>query len=65
MLKIIDVKKGELAVVGKRDEISTIVTAGRHTFWDPFSAITYYPVDLADTEIEPAIAEKLLNFIRS
>ncbi|WP_239365628.1 slipin family protein [Snodgrassella communis] len=62
MLTIIDVKKGELAVVNKRDEINTIVSAGRHTFWDPFSAITYYPVDLADTEIEPNIAEKLLNF---
>lgn len=62
MLNIINVKKGELAVVTKRGEINTIVTAGRHIFWNPFVNITHYLVDLADTKIEPAIAEKLLNF---
>ena len=62
MLNIINVKKGELAVVTKRGEINTIVTAGRHIFWNPFVNISHYLVDLADTKIEPAIAEKLLNF---
>lgn len=62
MLKIINVKKGELAVVSKRDEINTIVSAGRHIFWDPFSSISHYLVDLAETKVAPTMAERLFNF---
>lgn len=62
MLTIIDVKKGELAIVRKRGEIDNIITAGRHTFWDPFSILTFDQVDLADTKIEPDTANILINF---
>lgn len=62
MFTIINVKKGELAIVRKRGEIDNIITAGRHFFWNPFSVLTFTQVDLADTQIEPDTANKLINF---
>lgn len=62
MLKKIDVKKGELAIIFKKGEIHTILSAGTHILWDPFFSLSYCNVDLAENRISTSLADKLLNF---
>lgn len=59
---MIKVKKNEIAVLYKHNEITEILTAGIHRKIDPFNTISYQLINLAFPSVEDEIAEQLLNF---
>lgn len=60
--KTIKVKKNELVVLYKDDEISEVLQAGIHHRFDPFNAISHQVVDLTKPKVKHNTAENLINF---
>nr|WP_202115467.1 slipin family protein [Gilliamella sp. Pas-s25] len=62
MIKTIKVKKYEIAVLYKHDEIDQILTAGVYRKIDPLNTISYKIIDLAFPRVSDEMTEQLLNF---
>jgi len=62
MLKTIKVKKNEIAVLYKNNEIEKVLTAGIHRIFNPLNTIGYQLINLASPKIEINMAEQLINF---
>ena len=62
MIKTIKVKKNEIAVLYKNNEIEKVLTAGIHRIFNPLNTIGYQLINLASPKIEINMAEQLINF---
>ena len=62
MIKTIKVKKYEIAILFKNNEIEKVLTAGVHRIFDLFNIFSYQLINLAETKIAANIAEQLINF---
>lgn len=62
MLKTIKVKKYEIALLYKHNEIDQILIAGVHHRFDPLNNSRYKLINLEKTKVDTEIAEQLINF---
>lgn len=62
MIKKVKVKKDQLAVIYKNDEIDGVLTAGVYRYFDLLNTIRYQLINLATPKVDAAIAEQLDNF---
>lgn len=62
MIKTIKVKKYEIAVLYKNNEIEKVLTAGVYRIFNPLNTIDYQLINLAKPKIDADMMEKLINF---
>lgn len=62
MIKIIKVKKGELAVVYKNGEIQQVIEAGHYRFMDLLNTLSHQIIDLNAAKVATKTADLLISF---
>ena len=62
LLKVVEIKDNELVLMYENNNFKTVLTAGRHVFWEGLINYKFTTVDLNNIEITEDINKSLFNY---